>query len=266
MPFQQGAVLNTQSFGNRPENVEVPHTDIRDPTTLDTGKGFFPVGKVWINTVAGNVFQLVNFSSAGGSVTANWVSLGGATTAIATINNTAPIAGNFTLAGTTNQITVTTTAGTATFSLPVAITAPGSLTTTTSLAATTTVTGGTGVTATTGNVSATAGSVNAGTSITATLGNITATNGNLVLGTAGNKLSITTGANASIGISAAMTAGSITISTTAVTASSIIMLTAKTPGGTPGILSVGTITAGTSFVINSSSGTDTSTVQWLIIN
>ena len=189
MPFQQGAVLNTQSFGNRPETVEVPHTDVRDPTTLDTGKGFFPVGKVWINTVAGNVFQLVNFSSAGGSVTANWVALGGATTAIATINNTAPIAGNFTLAGTANQITVTTTAGTATFSLPVAITAPGSLTTTTSLSATTTVTGGTGVTATTGNVTATAGAVSAGTTVTggtgvtATTGNITATAGAVSAGT-----------------------------------------------------------------------------------
>lgn len=190
MPFQQGAVLNTQSFGNRPETVEVPHTDVRDPTTLDTGKGFFPVGKVWINTVAGNVFQLVNFSSAGGSVTANWVALGGATTAIATINNTAPIAGNFTLAGTANQITVTTTAGTATFSLPVAITAPGSLTTTTSLSATTTVTGGTGVTATTGNVTATAGAVSAGTTVTGGTG-VIATTGNLTASAVASGLLLT---------------------------------------------------------------------------
>lgn len=99
-----------------------------------------------------------------------------------------------------------------------------------------------------------------------TAGTITATNGNLVLGTAGNKLSIATGTNASIGTSAAMTGGTITISTTAVTASSKIFLTAVTPGGTQGTLSVGTIVAGTSFVINSSSGSDTSTVNWLIIN
>lgn len=110
------------------------------------------------------------------------------------------------------------------------------------------------------------GSVTAGTTLTATLGDITATNGNLVLGTAGNKLRITTGSNASIGTSAAMTAGSITISTTAVTASSIIFLTHATTAGTLGNLYVGTITAGTSFVINSSSNTDTSTVNWLIIN
>jgi hypothetical protein len=110
------------------------------------------------------------------------------------------------------------------------------------------------------------GSITAGTTLTATSGAITATNGNLVLGTAGNKISIATGANASAGQSAAMTAGSITISTTAVTASSLIFLTNGLVGGTPGTLSVGTITAGTSFVINSSSGSDTSKVNWIIIN
>lgn len=97
-------------------------------------------------------------------------------------------------------------------------------------------------------------------------GNTMLTNGNLSLGTAGNKINITTGSNASVGVSGAMTGGTITISTTAVTASSIIILTHATLGGTQGILSVGTITAGTSFVINSSSGTDTGTVNWWIIN
>lgn len=90
--------------------------------------------------------------------------------------------------------------------------------------------------------------------------------GNLALLTAGNKLKIATGSNASVGTSAAMTAGSITINTTAVTANSQIFLTHATLGGTQGILSVGTVTAGTSFVINSSSATDTGTVHWLIIN
>lgn len=90
--------------------------------------------------------------------------------------------------------------------------------------------------------------------------------GNLALLTAGNKLKIATGANASVGTSAAMTAGTITINTTAVTANSQIFLTHATLGGTQGILSVGTVTAGTSFVINSSSATDTGTVNWLIIN
>lgn len=91
-------------------------------------------------------------------------------------------------------------------------------------------------------------------------------NGNLSLLTAGNKIKIATGTNASVGVSGAMTAGTITISTTAVTASSRIFLTHATLGGTQGILSVGTITAGTSFVINSSSATDTGTVNWWIVN
>lgn len=90
--------------------------------------------------------------------------------------------------------------------------------------------------------------------------------GNLALLAAGNKIKIATGSNASVGTSAAMTAGTITINTTAVTANSQIFLTHASVGGTQGILSVGTITAGTSFVINSSSATDTGTVNWLIIN
>lgn len=90
--------------------------------------------------------------------------------------------------------------------------------------------------------------------------------GNLALLTAGNKIKIATGSNASAGQSGAMTAGSITISTTAVTSNSLIFLTHASIGGTQGILSVGTITAGTSFVINSSSALDTSTVNYWIIN
>jgi len=105
-----------------------------------------------------------------------------------------------------------------------------------------------------------------GTSTITAATNLVASNGNLILDTAGNKLVIATGANASVGTSAAMIAGTITIDTTAVTASSIIFLSAHTPGGTQGVLSVGTVVAATSFVINSSSDLDTSTVNWLIIN
>ena len=109
------------------------------------------------------------------------------------------------------------------------------------------------------------GALSASTTITAGT-NITATNGNLSLNTAGNKINIATGTNGSVGTSSAMTAGTITISTTAVTASSLIFLTHKTLGGTQGILSVGTIVAGTSFVINSSNAADTGTVNWWIVN
>jgi len=134
----------------------------------------------------------------------------------------------------------------------------------------TTVLGSTNTTSTTtiqsgsGGISLTGAT--SGTSSITSATTLTATNGNLVLGTAGNKIDIHTGANASIGQSAAMTAGTITISTTAVTASSLIFLTNGGAAGTVGTLSVGTIVAATSFVITSSSDTDTSVVNWWIIN
>lgn len=61
---------------------------------------------------------------------------------------------------------------------------------------------------------------------------------------------------------ATLVGGTVTVSTASVLAGSRVRLSVLTAGGTPGFLSVGTITAGTSFVINSSSGSDTSTVLW----
>ena len=91
--------------------------------------------------------------------------------------------------------------------------------------------------------------------------------GNLNLTTAGNKIKIATGTNASVG-TATLVGGTVTVATTAAVIGSMIMLTRNTPIGTLGYLSAPTIsiTNGTSFVINSSSGTDTSTVNWMIIN
>lgn len=92
-------------------------------------------------------------------------------------------------------------------------------------------------------------------------------NGNITLGIAGNKINITTGTNASIG-TGTLISGTATISTTAVTASSLIFLTDTTTGALTnvGSLTVGTKTAGTSFVVNSTNVLDTSTFNWLIIN
>jgi hypothetical protein len=64
---------------------------------------------------------------------------------------------------------------------------------------------------------------------------------------------------------AVLVAGTVTVATSAVTANSVILLQYKTAGGAQGFLSY-TISAGTSFTITSSSGTDTSTVSWLIVN
>lgn len=69
----------------------------------------------------------------------------------------------------------------------------------------------------------------------------------------------------------AMTAGSVAVSNEWILSdsTSVAMLSAKTPGGTQGSLSCGTLTAGAgsgSFTITSSSNTDTSTVSYVIEN
>lgn len=65
---------------------------------------------------------------------------------------------------------------------------------------------------------------------------------------------------------ATLSGGTVTVSTASVTAASPIALTNCASGGTPGLLSVGTIVAGTSFVINSANGADTSIVCWTLNN
>lgn len=91
--------------------------------------------------------------------------------------------------------------------------------------------------------------------------------GNIKLTTAGNKIFIADGANASVG-TATLVGGTITINTTAVTANSLIHVNHLTPIVTQGILSAppASIVAGTSFVINSSSVADASVITWWIIN
>lgn len=84
------------------------------------------------------------------------------------------------------------------------------------------------------------------------------------IATAGRGLMVAEGSNAKMG-TATLTAGAATVSTTAVTANSRIFLTNQALGGTAGFLRVSARTAGTSFTITSSSGTDTSTVAWMIV-
>lgn len=98
--------------------------------------------------------------------------------------------------------------------------------------------------------------------------------GNLSLNTAGNKIKIATGTNASIG-TATLSAGTVTVSTTAVTSSSQIIVCYNTPSGTlaSGLSAPSaSIVNGTSFVINSLTTAglvntfNTSTVRYWIIN
>jgi hypothetical protein len=94
--------------------------------------------------------------------------------------------------------------------------------------------------------------------------NVTAAAGDLLVGTAGKGLQVKGGSNAKIG-TAVLVAGAKTVSTTAVTANSRIFITSNVDGGTPGSLRVSAKVNGTSFTITSSSGTDTSTVAWMIV-
>lgn len=87
--------------------------------------------------------------------------------------------------------------------------------------------------------------------------------GSLSLVTAGQGLNVKEGTNARMGV-ATLVAGTVTVNTTAVTANSRIMLTGQNSSGTHGELTVSARTAGTSFVITSSSGTDTRQIAWII--
>jgi hypothetical protein len=64
---------------------------------------------------------------------------------------------------------------------------------------------------------------------------------------------------------AALVAGSKVVSDTTVTANTRIFVTSNTDGGTPGWLRVSARSAGTSFTVTSSSGSDTSTFAYLMV-
>lgn len=70
---------------------------------------------------------------------------------------------------------------------------------------------------------------------------------------------------AGISGTATLVGGTVTVSNTRVTASTIIMLTTQTVGGTIGVQYISNITDGTSFTITSSSALDTSTVGWMFV-
>lgn len=79
-----------------------------------------------------------------------------------------------------------------------------------------------------------------------------------------NYLNVVDGANKRMG-QAALTGGTVVVGNTSVTANTRIFLTHANTSGTLGILYISARTAGTSFTITSSSGVDTSTVNWLLI-
>lgn len=221
------AYLDYSTAGQTPANP-LPVNSTRSPTTsdvIDSNGSPYNIGRIWVNTVT----KITYFYAGGGTWTPLSASPAGAINTITgdTGGAESPSSNNFNLLGTANQITVTGTAATETFSVPAVFIAPGSIASTTtltagsSLAVTTTAVIGTGLTVTSGGAAITGtttinnsgaatttigtggtgatnignatgntavtGSLTASTSLTATLGNITATNGNIVRGTAGNK-------------------------------------------------------------------------------
>lgn len=94
---------------------------------------------------------------------------------------------------------------------------------------------------------------------------LTLDGGSIAIVTAGHGLRVKEGSNAKMGI-ATLVAGAVTVSTTAVTATSRIFLTSQVDGGTPGFVRVSSRTAATSFVITSSNGADTSDIAWIIVD
>lgn len=126
------------------------------------------------------------------------------------------------------------------------------------LGVTGTITASDAITATSGGVTATAGG------ITATAGNITATAGDVVIGTAGKTLKVKTGSNAKAGTGTSNGTTGVVISTTAVTANSLIFIGYNAPAGTPAPVYVSAVSPGTSFTTKSSAS-DTSVFSWLIV-
>ncbi len=138
---------NPVCYGPGVPNLDVapvPFVALRNPATSDID---FPYGKIWVNRSNDTAWILT--SKAAGVAT--WTAFGsGAVGGIVTITGDSggaesPLAGNFSLLGTANQITVTGGANKETFSLSATLVAPGSITSTTTIASGTTITAGTGI-------------------------------------------------------------------------------------------------------------------------
>jgi hypothetical protein len=95
-------------------------------------------------------------------------------------------------------------------------------------------------------------------------GTVYATNSQIQAATAGYGYSVKSGSNCKMG-TATLVAGTVTVSNTTVTSNSLIFLTAQSSSGTAGEIYISAKTVSTSFVITSTSSTDTRVVAWLIM-
>jgi hypothetical protein len=81
----------------------------------------------------------------------------------------------------------------------------------------------------------------------------------------GYPLKMISGANGRAG-TGVLVGGTLAVATTAVTENSLIFAFSQVDGGTPGWLRCASQTAGVGFTISSSSGTDTSTFAWMLVD
>lgn len=86
--------------------------------------------------------------------------------------------------------------------------------------------------------------------------------GNLTFANVAHGVKFKSGADGRIG-ETTLVAGARTINNTSVTANSLIFLSRRVIGGTPGILSY-SVSAGVSFTVTSANGADTSVVSYVI--
>lgn len=246
----------------------------RAPTSTDTA---FAKGQLWLDEDAGTAYQHIS----GG----DWIALGSGTTgAIVTLTGSSggaisPVAGDIVVTGdATDGVTVVGTAGTLTINVSAASTTQrGTLETSTDAES---VTGTSAVVAVTpasltarlaapgaiGGTTPAAGTfttVAAGTTVTAGT-DLVSTAGNVLIQGAGKQLRVEGGAATDFIGTATLVGGTATVLNTNIDAADRIFLSRSTTGGTEGTLSY-VINAGVSFVITSSSGTDTSTIAYFIV-
>jgi hypothetical protein len=81
--------------------------------------------------------------------------------------------------------------------------------------------------------------------------------------TVGKGLRVKGGTNGRVG-TATLVGGTVTVAVASITATSRVMITRRTAGGTVGTLTY-TVSAGTNFVVTSTSATDTSVIDYFIV-
>lgn len=95
-------------------------------------------------------------------------------------------------------------------------------------------------------------------------GDLTVTSGNVAVQTAGKGLTVKSGSNARVG-TGTLSGGSLGVPNTSITANTRIFLQHLIVAGTQGFLKPTSVSNGNGFTITSSSGTDTSTVSWFLV-